>query len=54
MKAVGITTSFQFTQGQCLYCHQGQKRMANSLRLFCRLGHFFAADLVIILPQFGK
>jgi len=28
MKAVGITTWFQFTQGQCLFCHQGQKRMA--------------------------
>jgi len=28
MKAAGTTTWFQFTQGQCLFCHQGQKRMA--------------------------
>jgi len=41
MKAAGITTRFQFTQGQCLFCHQGQKRQ-NNLRLFCS---FF-----IILP----
>jgi len=27
MKAAGITTSFQFTQGQCLLCSHGQKRM---------------------------
>jgi len=25
MKAAGITTWFQFTPGQCLFCHQGQK-----------------------------
>ena len=43
MKAAGITTWFQFTQGQCLFCHQGQKRPANSLRLFCRwFGYSFA------------
>jgi len=28
MKAVGITTWYQFTQGHCLFCHQGKKRMA--------------------------
>jgi len=28
MKTVGIVTWFLFTQGQCLFCHQGQKRMA--------------------------
>jgi len=26
----------------------------NSLRLFCRFGHYFAVDLVGILSQFGK
>jgi len=43
MKAVGITTWFQFTQAQCLFCQQGQKEWQNSLRLFCRwFGHYFA------------
>jgi len=50
MKAVGITTWFQFTQGQCLFCHQGQKEWQNSLRLFCRFGYCFAVDLVTTLP----
>jgi len=42
MKALGITTSFQFTQRQCPFWHQGQKWWQNSLRLFCRIGHYFA------------
>jgi len=50
MKAVGITTWFQFTQGQCLFCHQGQKEWQNSLRLFCRFGHCLTVDSAIILP----
>ena len=54
MKAAGITTWFQFTQGQCLFCHGGEKEWQNSLRLFCRFGHYFVVDLVIILRQFGK
>jgi len=28
MKAVGIITRFQFNEGKCLFCHQGQRRMA--------------------------
>jgi len=41
MKAAGITTWFQFTQDQCLFCHQGQKRMA-FWPLFCRwFGYYF-------------
>ena len=28
MKAAGITTFFQFTERQCLFCNHGQKRMA--------------------------
>jgi len=32
----------------------GAKKWQNSLRLFCRFGQYFAVDLVIILPQFGK
>jgi len=44
MKAAGITTGFQFTQGQCLFCHQGQKRMAKYWPLFCRwFGYYFAS-----------
>jgi len=60
MKAAGIATWFQFTQWQCQFCHQGQKRMvvwdyfAVSLRLFCRFVHYFAVDLFTILPQFGN
>jgi len=33
MKAVGITTWFQFTQGHWLFCHQGQKVLAVILPL---------------------
>jgi len=47
MKAAGITTWFQFTQGQCRFCHEGQKEWKNSLRLFCRFCHHFGVDLVI-------
>ena len=54
MKATRITTWFQFTQGQCLFAIKGKKEWQNSLRLFCRFGHYFAIDLVIVLPQFGK
>jgi len=50
MKAVGIITWFQFTQGQCLFCHQGQKERQNNLGLFCRFGYYFAVDFVITLP----
>jgi len=43
MKAVSITTRFQFTQGQCLFCYQGQKEWQHSLRIFCHwFGHYFA------------
>jgi len=41
MKAVGIITRFQFTQGRCLFCHQ-ENKWQNSLRWFCRFGHYFA------------
>jgi len=41
MKAAGITTWYQFTQGQCLFGHQGQKEWQ-------RFGHYFSVDLVII------
>ena len=41
-KAVAITTWFQFSQGQFLFHCQGQKEWQNSLRLFCRFGHYFA------------
>jgi len=34
MKAAGITTWFQFTQGQCLFCHQGQRRMVETILPF--------------------
>ena len=54
MNVVRVTTWFQFTQGQCLFCHQGRKEWQNRFRLFCRFGHYCAVDLVIILPQFGK
>ena len=46
MKAAGITTWFQFTQRQYLFCHQGQKRMSilASCPLFCRwFGYYFAS-----------
>jgi len=46
MKTVGITTWFQFTQEQCLFCHEWQKKWQNCLRLFCRFGYYFAVDLV--------
>jgi len=43
MKAAGITTWLQFTQGQCLFCHQGLKRMA-FWSLFCRwFSYYFAS-----------
>jgi len=29
---------------------RGKKEWQNSLRLFCRFQHYFAVDLVIILP----
>jgi len=32
----------------------GTKKWQNGLRLFCRFGHYFAVDLVITLPLFGK
>jgi len=51
MKAAGITTWFQFTQGQCLFCHQGKKTMAKYAQtifpfwpLFCRcFGYHFVS-----------
>ena len=44
MRAVGISTWFQFTQWRCLFCHQEQKEWQNSLwLLFCRwFGYYFA------------
>jgi len=40
VKAVGINTWFQFTQGQCL-CHQGQKTF---WLIFCHwFGYYFAS-----------
>jgi len=39
MKAVGLTTRFQFTQGQCLFYHQGQKRKSETILPFV---HYFA------------
>ena len=47
MKVVGINTWYQFTQGQCPFCHPGQKRTARVL-------DYFAVDLAIILPLLGK
>jgi len=47
IKAAEINTWFQFTPGQRLLCHHGQKRNG-------RFGHYFVVYLVIILPQFGK
>jgi len=46
----GFITWFRFTQGQCLFCHQGQKGMAKLsvvilpfCLLFCRwFGYYFA------------
>jgi len=46
MKAVGITTWFQFTQGQCLFYHHDQKRKSKKRTfwlLFYRwFGYYFA------------
>jgi len=41
-------------KGSVYFAIRGKKEWQNSLRLFCRFGHYFAVDLVIILPQFGK
>ena len=40
-KAAGITTWFQFTQGQCLFCHQGKTFWP----LFCRWFHYYFASV---------
>jgi len=31
-----------------------KKERQNSLRLFCRFNHYFAVDLVMIMPYLGK
>jgi len=41
-------------KGSVYFAIGGKKEWQNSLRLFCRFGHYFAVDLVVILPQFGK
>jgi len=43
-----------YLKGSVYFAIRGKKEGQNNLRLFRRFGHYFAVDLVMILPQFGK
>jgi len=49
MKVAGLPHDSSSLKGSVYFAITG-KKWQNSVRLFCRFGHYFAVDLVIILP----
>jgi len=44
MKAAGITHDSSSLKRSVYFAIRGKNERENSLRLFCRFGHFFAVD----------